>query len=154
MMTHASLDCPYCDACEKYGHETSICCLASYNKKDVDTEEVVEESMDTTQPTGTEGKATTELLNEISKYEEDREQAQAPQKKTRKRKKPVESGPVKEAPPCTRPTQVNSDNIALSDSCSEDEFVNESDNGTWTDVTRKRRHKNASGSSTSRVTAS
>ena len=54
-------------------------------------------------------------------------------------------------PPCTRPIQVNSDNIALLDSCSEDEFVNESDNRTWTNVTRKRRHNNASGSLTKKV---
>ena len=154
MTTHASLDCPYCDACEKYGHETSNCCLASNNKKDTDTEAVVEESMDTAQPTGTEGKSTTELLKEIPKNKEDTEHAQAPKKKKRKRKKPTGSGQVMKDPPCTRPIQMNSDNIALSDSCSEDEFVNESDNRTWTDVTRKRRHKNASGSSTSSPTAS
>ena len=81
MTTHASLDCPYCDACEKYGHETSKFCLASNNKKDTETEAVVEESMDITQPTGTEDKSTTGLLKEIPKNKEDTEHAQAPKKK-------------------------------------------------------------------------
>ena len=154
MTTHASLDCPYCNTCEKYGHETSKCCLASNNKKDKDTEAVVEESMDTTQSTGTEGKSTTELLKEIPPKREDKEHSQTPKKKKRKRKKPARSGQVMNDSPSSRPIQVNSDNIALSDSCSEDEFVNESDDRTWTDVTRKRRHKNASGSSISSPTAS
>ena len=70
-----------------YWHETSKFCVASNNKKDTDTEVVVEESVDTTQPTGTEGKSTTDLLKEIKKNKEDWEHVQAPEKKKRKRKK-------------------------------------------------------------------
>ena len=44
-------------------------------------------SMDTAQPTGTEGKSTTELLKEIQKNKEDTEHAQAPKKKKKEKKK-------------------------------------------------------------------
>ena len=146
MTTHASLDCPYCDTCEKYGHEKSKCCLGLNNKKDTDTETAVEEdsrSMDTTQPTAPEDKSTAELLKEPLKNKIDKEQTQAPRKEKRKRKKPAAKGQVKKNPPCTMAMQMNSDHITLTDSYSEDEFEDDSDSGTWVDVVRKRKHSDA-----------
>lgn len=62
-------------------------------------------------------------------------------KRKKGKKKSVEKGQVKKDPPRITAAQMNSDHVALSDTCCEDEFVNNNDSGAWIEVIRKQRHK-------------